>query len=58
MEELEQKIKEIIGRPRIWPRELVTIKEFISKCSLSDFERMKDMEYDVSNDDDTTLVTL
>jgi hypothetical protein len=51
MNELEQKIKEIIDRARIWPRELVTIKEFISKCSLSDFEQLKDMEYDVTTQD-------
>lgn len=52
MEKLEQKIKEIIGRSRIWPREMVTIKEFISKCSLTDFEQMKDMDWDDECDND------
>jgi|GEM_PF-5949327 len=43
---INQKIKEIINRSRIWPREYITIKEFISKCSLTDFEILKDLEYD------------
>ena len=52
MDELDHKIIEILGKDRFsgeMPfivRE--SIKEFISKCSISDFEKLKDMEYDLS----------
>jgi hypothetical protein len=47
MNELEQKIIEVFGRPTGY--QFVVIKEFISKCSLSDFEKLKDMEWDISH---------
>jgi hypothetical protein len=51
MDELEQKIMEIMDDPNMCDNDVATIEDFISKCSLSDFERLKDMEYDVTTKD-------
>ena len=45
MDELEQKIIEIYGKPTGY--QFTVIAEFISKCSLSDFEKLKDLEYEM-----------
>ena len=55
MNELEQKIIEIFkdDTVKMYPTiigflDLQLIKTFISKCSLTDFEKLKDMEYDLT----------
>lgn len=45
MNDLEQKIKEIISRDRIWPSEMISVKEFIRKCSMQDFEKLKKLDH-------------
>lgn len=49
MNELEKKIIEVYGKPTGYQFEV--IKEFISKCSLSDFEKLKDLDYDINSED-------
>jgi hypothetical protein len=46
MTELNQFIIKILDKSRVWPSEMNAIKEFISKCSLTDFEKLKDLDYD------------
>lgn len=52
MEELEYKIYDIIDplddRFELTYDELYAIKDFISKCSISDFEKLKELDYDLS----------
>ena len=61
MEELEYKIYDVIDplddRIELTSDELDAIKDFISKCSISDFEKLKEMDYDLSttkNESDDT----
>ena len=51
MEEFEQKIKDIINDPNIMESQISAITEFISKCSLLQFENLKDLEYDLSENE-------
>ena len=44
MNELEQKIIEVYGKTTGY--QFTVIAEFISKCSLSDFEKLKELDYD------------
>lgn len=49
MNELEQYIRDICGDDiNLTTLSLFFIKDFIAKCSISDFEKLKDMEYDLS----------
>ncbi len=49
MNELEQKINDLFkDRYYLSISDFELIKLFISKCSLSDFEKLKDLEYDLS----------
>ena len=59
MNELEKKIIEIFkdDTVKMYPTiigflDLQLIKTFISKCSLSDFEKLKDMEWELSQKTD------
>lgn len=52
MDELEKAIKEILGDDRVFPSRMISIKIFIDKCSLSDFEKLKDLDYDLNNQTD------
>lgn len=57
-EAYEAKVKEIMGMTmehKVYLRTgLSYIKTFISTCSLSDFEKLKDMDYDLSTDNKET----
>lgn len=46
MTALTQYIIKILDKDRVWPSEINAIKEFISKCSITDFEKLKDLDYD------------
>lgn len=50
MSELEKqlfdKISEVVDNASWYEYEV--IKEFISKCGVSEFEKLKDLEYDIS----------
>jgi hypothetical protein len=51
MDELEQKIMDIMSDPNMDKNNLSIIKEFIDKCSLSDFEILKDIRWEIAWDD-------
>jgi len=53
MEELEIQINVAVNTPYIKLKlltvdEMIAIKNFISKCSISDFEKLKELDYDLS----------
>lgn len=52
MNNLEQKIYNIIGDPNIMESQISSIVEFIDKCSLSEFETLKNLDYDLSQDNE------
>ena len=58
MNELEQNIIDIFknSNPSMYPTnigflDIQLISKFISKCSLSEFEKLKDLEYDLNQKD-------
>lgn len=48
MDELDIKIVDIFIKTEIGETEIDTVRYFISKCSISDFEKLKDLDYDLS----------
>lgn len=49
MNELERKIVEMIGTS--WTSDIKAVSLFISRCSLSEFEKLKDLEYELNIED-------
>lgn len=57
MNDLEQKlydkVSEVFGKPSGYQFEV--IKEFISKCGLSDYEKLRDLEYEFFNNQNSNI---
>ena len=51
MNELEQKISNLLCNLNVTNDRMFFIKTFISKCSLSEFDVLKDLEYDLTQKD-------
>jgi len=49
---LYDKVSEVFGKPSVYQFEV--IKEFISRCSFSDFEKLKDLEYELFNNQNSS----
>ncbi len=51
MDELDLLIKKMCDEPNIWESQISMVRAFISNCTLKEFEEIKELDYDLSQNE-------